>query len=60
MSDDKKKKGIIDKALKVGDAIDYGSIALGAVTGGAGLVAGGALGVALSQTIKGLRKKKDK
>lgn len=56
MADDK-KKGLVDKAQRFGDAIDIATIAVGAVTGGVGLVAGGALGIAASQVIKGLRKK---
>ena len=51
--------GILSKAQKASDYLDYASIVAGAVTGGAGLVAGGALGVAISQVVKGVTKKKE-
>ncbi len=56
----KEREGFIDKAIRYNEYIDYGTVAVGAMTGSVGLVAGGLLGMVASESYKALRKQKDK
>lgn len=55
----KEREGLIDKAIRFNDYVDYGTVAFGAMTGSVGLVAGGLLGMVASESYKALRKPKN-